>query len=91
MAVTDGLLELIDAFESFDMPLPNWFIAAILISMLFIGIIEIFKKYINYVNDGIKTIKTHFYNRETIQFIKIRKNFVEHLNYEVQRLNREAD
>ena len=91
MAVIDELVELIDAFESVDLPLPNWFIAAILISILFIGIIEIFKKYINYVNDGIKTIKTHFYNRETIQFIKIRKNFVEHLNYEVQRLNREAD
>lgn len=91
MAVIDELVELIDAFESVDMPLPNWFIAAILILILFIVIIEIFKKYINYVNDGIKAIKTHFYNRETIQFIKIRKNFVEHLNYEVQRLNREAD
>jgi len=91
MVVIDELVKLIDAFESVDMPIPNRFIAAILILILFIVIIEIFKKYINYVNDGIKAIRTHIYNRETIQFIKIRKNFVEHLTYEVQRLNREAD
>ena len=91
MVVIDELTGLIEAFEKFDMPLPKWIIAPILILILFIIIIEIFRIIANYGKNAIKAIKTRFYNRETMQFIEIRKNFVDHLSYEVRRLNREAD
>lgn len=91
MVVIDELTGLIEAFEKFDMPLPKWIIATILILILFIIIIEIFRRIANYGKNVIKAIKTRFYNRETMQFIEIRKNFVDHLSYEVRRLNREAD
>jgi hypothetical protein len=91
MVVIDELTGLIEAFEKFDMPLPKWIIAPILILILFIIIIEIFRIIANYGKNVIKAIKTRFYNRETMQFIEIRKNFVDHLSYEVRRLNREAD
>ena len=91
MAVIDELMELIDSFELVGIPIQNYVITIILILMFLIIIIEISKKFIKYGKNVIKAIETRFYNRETMQFIKIRKNFVDHLVYELQRLNREAD
>ena len=91
MVVIDELMKLIDAFESVGVPIPNQLIAIILILLLAAITIKTLEMIINCGKNVFKAIKTYIYNREIIQFIKIRKNFVEHLTYEVQRLNREAD
>lgn len=91
MVVFDDLNELFNSFEKLGMPLPKWFVVIILILILFYIFIKLFGGIITGGKNILKTIIPHIYNRETMQFIDIRKNFVEHLIYEVQRLNREAD
>lgn len=91
MMVVGELNELLDSFEKLGMPLPKGLIAIFLILILAFIVITLFWGIITGGKKILKTIKTHFYDRETMQFLDIRKNFVEHLSYEVQRLNREAD
>ena len=91
MAIVDEMMVLRGALESVGIPIPNWLIGIILILLLAAITIKILEIIMNCGKNVFKSIGTHFYNRETTQFIKIRKNFVEHLTYEVQRLNREAD
>lgn len=91
MAAINEFLELIDALELSGFPIPNWVIEILLFLILLIAIIEIFKKFILYSQNTIKYIETRFYNLEIRQFVDIRNNFVNHLVYEVQKLNLKAD
>ena len=89
-AITE-LLELKDAFELFGYPIPNWMIAILLMSIFTAILIKTFNYIIHQILNLAKAIETHFYNYERRQFIGIRNNFVDHLIYEVQRLNQKAD
>lgn len=90
VAITE-LLELKDALELFGYPIPNWMIAILLMSIFTAILIKTFNYIIHQILNLAKAIETHFYNYERRQFIGIRNNFVDHLIYEVQRLNQKAD
>ncbi|MCK5267387.1 MAG: NACHT domain-containing protein [Spirochaetes bacterium] len=83
--------DLIYALEWLGLYLPDWFLKVIFVLAL-VGLIskplEIFYKILS---NSIKFLKTRFYNPEIKQFVDIRNNFVKHLEYEVNKLNLEAD
>lgn len=83
--------ESMEALKSVGVSIPNWIYAIILIIIILAIILKSLTTVFNFFNNILKAIKTHFYDRETKQFVEIRNTFVEHLDSEVKRLNREAD
>ena len=65
-----------------------WFILAI--ATIFGGVAA-FENIIKHFKNAIESIKARLYAPETKRFVDIRNIFVEHLDSEVKRLNREAD
>ena len=83
--------ESIQAFRSVGIPIPDIMVKIILILLFIVLIYELLIKIKKFFSKIYKTIKIHFYDRETRQFIEIRNIFIDHLDSEVKRLNREAD
>ena len=93
MAVTDNIiLEGMQTLESLNLPIPNWVIEAIVVVYILKLVYEhIAIFFYHSLISAIKSIKSTLYPPETKRFVAIRKIFVEHLDSEVKRLNREAD
>ena len=83
--------ELIEALEWFGMYVPDWVLHVLVI----LALIGLAWKPINglckFILNCIKYAKTRFYDIDTKQFIAARNNFVKYLEYEVIKLNQEAD
>ena len=93
MFVSDNIIfEIIQYLESLNLPIPSWVITAIVVAyilkLIYVHIVIFFYKLLV---SAIKLIKSTLYPPGTKRFVAIRKIFVEHLDSEVKRLNREAD
>lgn len=86
------LLEGVQTLESLNLPIPDWVLKTI-IFLMFLGLIYelIIKHIINIVKVSTEFIKAKFYHPETKRFVDIRNLFIDHLESEIKRLNREAD
>ena len=71
--------------------IPDWFFVAIIILLLLDKVLKPLEKILSLLSNTAKLIRNRYYDPETRQFIAIRKNFVEHLSHEVEKLNRDAD
>lgn len=93
MVVADNIImEAIQALESLNLPIPSWIFKAIIV-LIFLGSIYefIIKKIFNVLKNAVKFVQVRRYSPDTKRFIDIRNIFVDHLDSEVKRLNREAD
>lgn len=93
MVVTENILmEAIHTLESFNLPIPDW-VFKIITVMLFLGLVYelILKRIFDFLKKCLSSIKAIFYTPEIERFIALRNIFVEHLDSEVKRLNRESD
>ena len=80
----------IRALQSYGITTPEWLVIIILVVILLAKI----SGYIDNISSGLNKIKTLMARRSDYdqkQFIALRNNFIKHLTYEVERLNREAD
>ena len=82
----------IQTLESLNLPIPSWVIKAIVVAYILKLVYEhVIIFFYHILISAIKSIKSTLYPPETKRFVAIRKIFVEHLDSEVKRLNREAD
>ena len=93
MVVTENIiLESIQTLESLNLPIPSWVIKAIAVAyILKLVYVHVVIFFYHSLISAIKSIKSTLYPPETKRFVAIRKIFVEHLDSEVKRLNREGD
>jgi hypothetical protein len=81
---------LIGVLQSHGLIIPNW----IIIILIFIVIIAKMLGYFDNIYSVLIRLRSSFipkYDYDQKQFIGLRNNFIKHLVYEVERLNREAD
>jgi predicted NACHT family NTPase len=90
MDIEIGIKEVLEALEALGLSVPGWLVLvlAVLVFAKWLGVLDWI---IDLIVRGLKAVGRILYNRETWEFVRIRNRFVEHLIYEVERLNREAD
>jgi len=90
MDIEIGVKEVLEALESLGLSVPGWLVLvlAVLAFTKWLGVLDWI---ISLIARGLKAFGHILYNHETREFVRIRNRFTEHLIYEVERLNREAD
>ena len=90
MGIEIGIEQILNAVRSLGLSVPAW-VVLMLAALAFAKWLGILDWFFDLIVRGIKATGRVLYNRETREFVRIRNRFVEHLIYEVERLNREAD